>query len=299
MPETILAPICLFVFKRLDLTQQVVASLQNNKLAAQSHLYIFSDAAAKEEDKQVVEEVRSFIRNIEGFASVTLRFSDENKGLANSVIAGVSEVVNERGKAIVLEDDLVLSDNFLNFMNDALNWYENDERVFAVCGYTVPIRTKENIDVYFTGRGSSWGWATWKNRWDKIDWAMKEYNAFTKDKAAQKRFNRNGSDLTKLLRLQMEGKRNSWAIRWAYAQFKLGTYTVFPTVSKVANDGFGGNATHTAGLHQTRFSTVLDKSGKTKFHFLSPHIHPEIFNQFLDTYSLKTRILYKIKSLFS
>ncbi|MDQ2753180.1 MAG: sugar transferase [Bacteroidota bacterium] len=294
-----LAPVCLFVFKRLDLTKQVLASLQNNQLAAQSHLYIFSDAAAKEEDKKAVEEVRSFISNITGFASVTLRLSDENKGLANSVIAGVSEVVNEWGKAIVLEDDLVLSNNFLHFMNDALNWYENDERVFSVCGYTVPIRTKENLDVYFTGRGSSWGWATWKNRWDKIDWTMNDYNQFKKNKAAQKRFNRNGSDLTKLLRLQMEGKRNSWAIRWAYAQFKLETYAVFPIVSKVANDGFGGNATHTAGKHQTRFSTGLDKSGKTKFQFLSPYIHPDIFKQFTDTYSLKTRILYKLKGLFA
>src|SRR5579875_3678532 len=108
MPETTLAPVCLFVFKRLDLTQQVVASLQNNKLAAQSNLYIFSDAAAKEEDKKAVEEVRSFVQTINGFASVTLHFSDTNNGLANSVIAGVSAIVNEWEKAIVLEDDLVL-----------------------------------------------------------------------------------------------------------------------------------------------------------------------------------------------
>lgn len=299
MPEATLAPICLFVFKRLDLTKQIMASLQKNKLAAQSHLYIFSDAAAKEEDKQAVDEVRSFITNIEGFASVTLHLSKENKGLANSIIAGVTEVLNKNGKAIVLEDDLIVSDNFLNFMNDALNWYKDDENVFSVCGYTVPIRTTENLDVYFTGRGSSWGWAIWKNRWEKIDWAMKDYDEFTKDKAAQKRFNRNGSDLTKLLRLQMEGKRNSWAIRWSYAQFKLNTYTVFPVVSKVANDGFGGLATHTAGLHQSRFSAVLDTSGKTHFQFVPPYIHPKIFKQFTDTYSLKTRILYKLKGLFA
>ena len=299
MPDATLAPVCLFVFKRLDVTKQVIASLQKNKLAAQSHLYIFSDAAAKEDDKQAVDEVRSFITTIDGFASVTLHLAKENKGLANSIIAGVTEVLNMNGKAIVLEDDLLVSDNFLNFMNDALNWYKDDEKLFAVCGYTVPIHTKENLDVYFTGRGSSWGWATWKNRWEKIDWAMKDYNAFTKDKAAQKRFNHNGSDLTKLLRLQMEGKRNSWAIRWGYAQFKLNAYTVFPIVSKVANDGFGGNATHTAGLHKSRFSTVLDTSGKTNFSFVPPYIHPKIFRQFTDTYSLKTRILYKLKGWFA
>ena len=299
MTETTLAPICLFVFKRLDLTKQVVYSLQQNKLASQSHLHVFSDAAAKEEDVAHVEEVRAFISGIEGFKSVTLHLSEKNKGLANSVIAGVTEVINKYEKAIVLEDDLILSDNFLNFMNDALDWYKNDASLFSVCGYTVPIQTNENVDVYFTGRGSSWGWATWKDRWQKIDWAMSDYNEFKKDKAAQKRFNRNGSDLSKLLRLQMEGKRNSWAIRWAYAQFKLQAYTVFPVVSKVANDGFGGNATHTSKLYQSRFSTYLDTSGKTNFRFVPPYIHPKIFKQFTDTYSLKTRILYRIKGLFA
>ena len=299
MPELTLAPVCLFVFKRLDLTKQVLSSLQNNKLAPQSHLHIFSDAAGNEEDKAAVEEVRSFIKNSSGFASVTCHLSESNKGLANSIIAGVTEILDKDGKAIVLEDDLVLSGNFLNFMNAALDWYQNDEKVFSVCGYTIPIHTNEDLDVYFTGRGSSWGWATWKDRWQKIDWAMKDYDAFTKDKAAQKHFNRNGSDLTKLLRLQMTGQRNSWAIRWAFAQFKLQAYTVFPVLSKVANDGFGGKATHTSKLHQSRFSTTLDTSGKTHFRFVPPFIHPKLFKQFTNTYSLKTRILYKLKGMFA
>ncbi len=299
MSETMPAPICLFVFNRPDLTKQVISSLQKNKLASQSHLHIFSDAAAKKEDAENVNEVREYIKHIEGFQSVTLHIAEENKGLANSIIAGVTEIINKEGKAIVLEDDLILSDNFLSFMNEALGFYNGDENVFSVCGYTVPIRTQENLDVYFTGRGSSWGWATWKDRWEKIDWAMSDYDEFTKDKAAQKRFNRNGSDLTKLLRLQMTGQRNSWAIRWAYTQFKLNAYTVFPIVSKVANDGFGGKATHTSSLYQSRFSTYLDDSGKTGFHFVPPYVHPNIFKQFTDTYSLKTRILYRIKGLFA
>ncbi len=299
MPETILAPVCLFVFKRLDLTQQVLSSLQSNKLAAQTHLHVFSDAASNEEDKAAVEEVRAFIKNINGFASVTYHLSQKNKGLANSIISGVTEILERDGKAIVLEDDLILSNNFLSFMNEALDYYKDDKTVFSVCGYTVPIHTDEALDVYFTGRGSSWGWATWKDRWQKIDWEMKDYNAFTKDKAAQKRFNRNGSDLTKLLRLQMTGQRNSWAIRWAYAQFRTNTYTVFPVLSKVANDGFGGKATHTSKLYQSRFSTTLDTTGKVHFTFVPPYIHPKIFKQFTDTYSLKTRLLYRIKGLFS
>ncbi len=299
MPELTLAPVCLFVFKRLDLTKQVMASLQKNKLALQSDLHIFSDAAPKEEDKIAVDEVRSFIKNVSGFKSVTLHIAEKNKGLANSIIAGVTEVIDEAGKAIVLEDDLILSTNFLDYMNGALTFYENDTRVFSVCGYTVPIKITDAVDVYFTGRGSSWGWATWKDRWHRIDWDMKDYEEFKKDKAAQKRFNANGSDHSKLLHLQMTGQRNSWAIRWTYAQFRLNAYTVYPVVSTVANDGFGGNATHTSGTYKSRFSTNLDESGKTNFHFTEPHINPKIFKQFLDTYSIKTRILYRIKGLFS
>ena len=299
MPDKTLAPVCLFVFKRLDLTKQVISSLQKNKLAAQSDLHIFSDAAAKENDKAAVDEVRSFIKSIEGFQSVTFHLAEQNKGLANSIIAGVTKIIDENGKAIVLEDDLILSGNFLDFINGALDYYKDDVRVFSVCGYTVPIRTKEPLDVYFTGRGSSWGWATWKDRWHKVDWAMSDYEEFKKDKAAQKRFNHNGSDHSKLLHLQMAGQRNSWAIRWTYAQFRLNTYTVYPIISKVANDGFGSNATHTAGTYKSRFSTNLDETGKTKFQFDAPHIYPQIFKQFTDTYSIKTRILYRLKGLFS
>jgi len=109
-----------------------------------------------------------------------------------------------------------------------------------------------------------------------------------------------GSDMTGMLKKQMRGEINSWAIRWTYSQFKQDLFTVFPVVSKVSNEGFGDNATHTSKSNKTRFSTSLDTSGKTDFNFTDqPFIHPKIIRQFTDTYSIKTRVLYKLKDMLT
>ena len=173
-----LAPICLFVYSRLAETKQTVESLQRNMLAAESQLFIFSDGA---KDCNVINEVnavRQYIHTISGFAKVSIYECDENKGLANSIISGVTQIVNQFSKVIVLEDDLILSRNFLCFMNEALDFYENKKKVLNISGYSFtfkyPIDYK--YDVAFSLRFASWGWAIWKDRWEQIDWELKDYS---------------------------------------------------------------------------------------------------------------------------
>ncbi len=298
--EYIYAPVCLFVYKRLDTLKETIASLQKNNLAKQTDLYIFSDAAGSPKDEEQVTAVRNFVKAVKGFKSVTPHFAATNKGLAESIISGVTKIINDAQRVIVLEDDLVVSVNFLDYMNAALAYYQNNTSVFSVAGYTVPIKAMPDTDVYFTKRASCWGWATWKDRWERIDWKVTDYRAFMADRRMQRRFNRMGSDMTGMLKKQMNGAINSWAIRWTYNQFKNNSYTVFPIVSKVSNEGFGGAATHTSGINRSRFSTVLDHSDKSSFCFPDePHINPEILKQFTNTYSIKTRLLYKLKSLLN
>jgi hypothetical protein len=295
-----LAPVCLFVYKRLDTLKETVKSLQKNELAQQSDLYIFSDAAGKASDEAAVDSVRSFCKAITGFKSVSIVHSERNLGLAASVIKGVSSIIDEYDKVIVLEDDLVVSQNFLNFMNEALDFFKGNNRMFSVAGYSSPMQSIENEDVYFTKRASCWGWGTWKDKWDTIDWNVKDYEHFIRDRRMQRQFNLMGSDLTGMLKKQQEGKINSWAIRWTYEQFKRDQYTVFPVISKVSNEGFGEQATHTSKNNRSRFSTILDTSGKTKFRFPEePYLEPHYLRQFTDRYSIKTRALYKIKSILN
>ncbi|MBC8035589.1 MAG: glycosyltransferase [Chitinophagaceae bacterium] len=289
------APVCIFVYKRLDNLRRTITSLKENTVSGSTDLYIFSDAAATEKDVVPVQQVRSFVRQIEGFRSVTVHLSAENKGLASSIIHGVTQVIEKAGKVIVLEDDLIVSPNFLDFMNGALDYYEEKPLIFSISGYSSPIKNVSDKDVYFTRRASSWGWATWKNRWDKIDWEVCDFNDFMKDKKQQRQFNRMGSDLTGMLRSYMNGEINSWAIRWTYHQFKYSLYTVFPVKSKVINDGFSAQSTNTFKEQRTRFATLLDDSGKTAFTFPAiPALDKKTLNQFIHPYRIRTRIYYKL-----
>jgi len=298
-------PVIIFCFKRSDHLKQTVECLSKNALAAQTELYIFSDAARNNDELAEVNAVRAYLKTISGFKTITVTEASQNKGLAKSIIAGVSSVLQKHEAAIVLEDDLLTSTNFLCFMNQSLAYYKDNQKVFSVSGYTFPIRKPDDytFDNYFTQRGSSWGWGTWRNRWENVDWQVSDWKEFSTDKAAQRNFNRMGSDLSGMLAKQMEGKISSWAIRWCYHQFKTGTFTVFPVTSKIQNVGFGTEATHTSSVMQSRFATVLDDSGKSTFQFNDKiALEPQFIRQFTSRYSIITRLKYKalgyVKSKF-
>ena len=216
-----LSPICLFTYNRLEESKQTVLALQKNYLASQSNLFIFSDGPKNNDSKIKVNKVREFIKSIKGFKNITIHESKTNKGLANSIIDGVSHIINEHGKVIVLEDDLVTSPNFLNFMNKALNFYCEDDSVFSISGYTMDLKSlkKHNEDFYFGHRSSSWGWGTWKKDWQSIDWKVNNYDSFKNSKKQQRDFNQGGSDMSSMLNSQMNEKIDSWAIRFCFQQF--------------------------------------------------------------------------------
>lgn len=263
----ILAPVCLFNYNRLLETKQTVEALKNNYLAFASELFIFSDGPKDDASAKKVNEVREYLKTINGFKSITIYESPTNKGLANSIISGVTEIIEKHGKVIVLEDDLITSPNFLNFMNQALNFYEKNNKIFSISGYTLELPSLKYTkkDFYYGYRASSWGWATWLDRWQKVDWEIKDYTAFVKSRALKSKFRRGGADLPRMLRNQMTGRIDSWAIRWCYNQFKKNQLTVFPTKSKIVSIGFGDNATHTKTTK--RFDTKLDTSNKVNFDF--------------------------------
>lgn len=263
-----LAPILLFTYKRLETLEKTVQSLQQNELSSGSELFIFSDGAKTDKDVFSVNEVRAYLKTISGFKSVHIFEANQNKGLANSIIEGVTQVINEYDRVIVMEDDLLTSPNFLSYMNQALNFYDKNPKVFSIAGYSynVPLLRKNwQKDYYVTYRTSSWGWASWKERWNSIDWDMKGFEEFINDPKEIKRFLLLGSDVNRLLKKQMAGKIDSWAIRMCFSQFKQNELTIFPKVSKIQNIGFMPGATHT--VRGKRFRTILDNGDQNKFSF--------------------------------
>lgn len=254
------APVVIFVYARPEHTVKTIESLANNLLAKETEVYIFSDAAKNRKVQYQVEQVREYIDTLAQrhmFKTLTISKAEVNKGLAESVISGVTEVIAQHGKVIVVEDDLVSAPDFLNFMNDALDFFHDDEKIWSICGYTFKISLPAYYtqDIYLSYRGGSWGWATWKNRWEIVDWEVADYPLFKNNKASRARFNRGGRDMADMLDLQMQGEIDSWAIRWCYAQSKLDMLTVYPVVSRIRNIGLDGTGTH-SGI-TSKYDSVL------------------------------------------
>lgn len=247
------SPVVLFAFNRPDALRRSLAALAANELAAETDLFICIDGPRNEAEAVKVEAVREVALSCRGFHAVDVRWSERNRGLAASVIQGVDRVLEFSDSVIVLEDDLVTHPGFLRFMNAGLGRYRERTKVFSLCGYTSDVRMPSGYayDAYFCPRSSSWGWATWRDRWRSVDWQPTPAS-FQKNASA---FNRwGGSDCAHMLRDWMEGKNSSWAIRFCYSQFLQGKVSLFPTESLVdASYGFVGDGTHCKSYNRFRF----------------------------------------------
>jgi hypothetical protein len=287
------APIVLFAYNRPTHLRQTIEALLKNPLASQSSLLIYADGAKDETDTPKVQAVRQYIQTIKGFAEIHIIARDRNWGLASSVIAGVSEVLDKYGKAIVLEDDMTCAENFLDFMNQALDFYQSDSQIFSVSGYTYPIRIPTDYphDVFLAPRASSWGWATWLDRWRLADWQMTDYPDFIHNPSKRATFNQGGDDLSLMLKKQQAGQIDSWAVRWTYTHFKHKGYGLFPIQSKIQNIGVDNSGVHTpktrkfeVNLHTATFQFPEKLQADTRIQkelqrFFRPPLWKRILNQ--------------------
>ncbi len=255
-----MAPILLFVYKRLETTKKVVSFLLKNELAENSKIFIFSDGSKNDLDYNKVKEVRKFIRNIKGFKEIEIIERNKNYGLARSIIDGVTQIINDYGKVIVLEDDLITSPYFLKYMNEALEIYKNEERVGAICSNMYLVR-KSLPETFFLNFFDSWGWGTWKDKWELFNSNALELLKEIKDKKLEKDFDFNNSYFfTQLLELQSLGIVNSWAIRWQASLFLSNKLCLFPQKSLVKNIGFEKEGSNTkTSLGGIVFTSNFDK----------------------------------------
>lgn len=238
------APIALFVHNRPEHTRRVLDALRSNELASESDLIVFSDGPRTADAKVSVEEVRALIRRIDGFRSVTIRESAQNKGLAKSIIDGVTEVCREHGRIIVLEDDLITSPWFLRYMNDALVEYALDERVISVHGYAFPV-DEQLPETFFLRGADCWGWATWKRGWDLFEQNGKKLLEELRRRKITREFDLDGAyPYVRMLEDQIAGKKDSWAIRWHASAYLADRLTLYPGTSLVQNIGNDRSGTH-------------------------------------------------------
>ncbi|NMB57377.1 glycosyltransferase [Candidatus Beckwithbacteria bacterium] len=285
-----LAPIILFVYNRPQHALKTLEMLQKNDLASQSELFIFADGAKNQNDDQKIREVRKIIRKAKDFKKIKITEQNQNLGLKNSIIKGVAEIIKKSKKVIVLEDDILTSPYFLNYMNQALEFYENDKKI-AMIGAWSPKNKNLNQDIYLTQRACSWGWATWIDRFIQIDWEIKNITKFFKNQKLQKQFNQRGYNLTDILKKQSEGKIDTWDIYWDFWQFKRQAFCLRPKHSLVKNIGTDGTGTHYK--NKTEYQIIFDKNFKPKLTQLN--FNPKFDQLFQNSLDKRNYLYYLVK----
>jgi Glycosyl transferase family 2 len=259
-----LAPIALFIYNRPDHTRRTLAALAANPLAIESDLIVFADGPKKPEHANNVERARAVVRQAAGFRSVSLIEQGVNLGLAPSIIAGVTNVCESHGRAIVLEDDLVVSPGFLSYMNRALDRYANDDKVMQISGYMFPVaRSEELPPTFFLKLSSTWGWATWQRAWSAFE-SDAEILVDRMRNANHYEFDVNGSyPYMATLIEQQRGSLNVWGVRWYASMFLRRGLCLHPAQSLVNNIGMDGSGEHCGPSNA--FDVVLGSSAPRVF----------------------------------
>ncbi len=257
------APIALFVYNRPEHTRRTIKFLQQNLLADESRLFIFSDAAKDPSQQVFVDEVRDIIKRVDGFKSVELIERKTNLGLAESIIDGVSILVFEYGKVIVFEDDLISSAYTLQYFNDALLRYQNEEKVMHIGAYMYPLKVENLPETFFYRAATSWGWATWDRAWK--DFEPDIYKIIDRfDRKKRLEFSIEGTmNFWKQIIEFKRGRNNSWAIRWYASIFLKGGLTLNPSKSLINNIGHDGSGIH-SGLNDI-YHVIINPLSVTSF----------------------------------
>lgn len=258
-----MSPIVIFAYSRPDATQRLLTSLLRCPECADSELYVFVDGPKTKDAESKVQATIKVVDGIDTFKKVHRHYSEVNKGLSRSVIEGVTYVMERHDKVIVLEDDLLVAPDFLTFMNEALDIYEDRKDIWSVSGYTPRLQGKTNHpltlpdppSVFLVPRAQSWGYATWRDRWQRVDWNVKDFQVL-RNRKQRIAFNQGGNDLYRLLDMQVHGKIESWAIRFAFAGFLAKAWTVNPMASKVKIQQAESTTDH-QGWHDSRHDVDL------------------------------------------
>lgn len=242
------APVLLFVYKRIITLKKVIKSLNENELVYRNELYIFSDGPKNESEKIQIKKLRSYLIKIKGFKKVKIFARKKNIGLASNIIEGVSKIIKAKKKVIVIEDDLILSKNFLQYMNDNLEKYKNQKKVWHISGWNWNFNfPKHKYDFFFMRYATCWGWATWKNRWQYFEKnPNKLIKSFNKSKIEKFNLDNSYNFWSQVIRNEKK-IINTWAIFWYATIFVNKGLSINPVISQVRNIGNDSYSTNLKG----------------------------------------------------
>lgn len=238
------APIVLFVYNRPIHTHRTISALRSNNLAKNSDLIVFSDGAKSPSEAAAIDTVRALVSATDGFRSVRMLENKSNHGLSRSIVEGVTDVISEHGKCIVLEDDIVTSPSFLSFINAALEHYETRSDIWHISGWNYPMAFEDRRGTFLWRLMTCWGWATWDDRWKHFEKDPdKLISSFSADDI--RRFNLdNGHNFWGQVLANRDGKTDTWAVFWYATIFRNRGLCLNPNCSFLDNIGDDGTGTH-------------------------------------------------------
>lgn len=293
------SPILLFVYNRPEHTLKTLEALRRNHLSENSQLYVFSDGAKSDKDEEKVRKVRNLVRSIDGFKEVEIVERKENFGLAKNIIKGVTEVIDKHGKVIVVEDDLISSPWFLTFMNEALEKYDGEPKIGHIQGFFFPI---DNLpDAFLIRWTGSWGWGTWKDAWKHFNPNGKELLEELERRKLTKEFDFNGKyPFTRMLRRQVNGENDSWAIRWNASLFLNDILSLNAGKSLIQNIGFDGSGVH-SGNDEIYTTPLYDNKLKIDIRNIEENMFARkaIEKYHSKTYSLWSKGMRRLKGIIN
>jgi glycosyltransferase involved in cell wall biosynthesis len=251
----LVSPIALFAYNRPEKLKIAIESLANNELSGVSDLYVFVDGPKSTKDTFLIQDVIGIIQGVNGFKSINLHTSEINLGLANSVRKGIDFVLSLAPTVVVIEDDLIMAPSFLQYVNEGLSRFKDDNRVASIQGYQYPIVPPLQKAVALRG-ADCWGWATWKDRWQSSIFDAKRLYEQIKLQNLESEFDLYGAmPYTQMLKDQIDGKIDSWAICWHASMFIKNYVSLYPVESLIINNGHDGKGTH--GDKTRMFETKL------------------------------------------
>jgi GT2 family glycosyltransferase len=259
--KTATTPIALFTYNRPDHTGRALASLTRCDRFDECRIYIYCDGPQGEHDWTAVEASRRVVRDWAEKRGAVVIERQANLGLARSIVTGVSDLCREYGRVIVLEDDLVVSPGFIDYILQALDLYQDAAEVYQISGYMFPVKLSISTDAVFLPLTTTWGWATWERAWRIFDWQATGARTRLADAETKERFDLSGSyPYAQMLENRLAGKNDSWGILWWWAVFHTGGVVLYPRRSLVWVGGFDGSGTHTgrSAIRQAPLETVLE-----------------------------------------
>ena len=293
------APLVVFTHLRINELKKCISSLKKCKESKNTHLYIISDGAVDQIQEIKINKIRKYIRSIKGFKKKTIYLRKKNFGLSKNILSGVTKIINKHGKIIVLEEDIIVQKEFINFMNLNLEKYKNESKIWHISGWNYNVNISSSFDAYCIRTMNCWGWGTWKNRW--INYKKnpnKIINKWSKQKISKFNFDNTINFYSQIVR-NYKKQINTWAVFWYATIFENNKLCINPTISLTENIGIGKKATHTINVDDI-FKSKFENKSKSQFALPNELTESKFINQKIQKKIKKNKIkkyFIKLKKL--